>query len=218
MDRPHLLIPLLTLLLASYPAAEAAGPDTAGAVGASGSAPRGMRPIDTRYYRIHTDLDPELARDLAQRLDVMYEAYSQRLRLFNAKDKPIPRFEVYVFRRQEDYLKLTGERRRNTGGVFMSGRNLLESFLGSQGRDGLRRRLQHEAFHQFAHTVISPDLPVWINEGLAQVFEEAVWNGSTFALEQIPPRRLRQLKADMDDRRLLRFEALMAMTHDEWAK
>ena len=61
---------------------------------------------------------------------------------------------------------------KNTGGVFMSGRNLLASFLGDLGRDSLRRTLQHEAFHQFAHTVISPDTPVWLNEGLAQVFEE----------------------------------------------
>ena len=193
-------------------------PSPQGAAHAAGAAPAGMRDIETRHYRIHTDLDPELARDLTQRLDVMYDAYAHRLRLFNAEDRPVPRFEVYLFRRQEDYLKHTGERRRNTGGVFMSGRNLLASFLGGQGRDALRRTLQHEAFHQFAHAVISPDLPVWLNEGLAQVFEEAVWNGSTFVLEQVPPRRLRQLESDIDQRRLIRFETLMALTPDEWAR
>ena len=31
----------------------------------------------------------------------------------------VPRFEVYLFRRQQDYLKHAGERFKNTGGVFM---------------------------------------------------------------------------------------------------
>ena len=47
-----------------------------------GAAPAGMQEFNTQHYRIHTDLDPELARDLARRLDVMYDAYSYRLRLF----------------------------------------------------------------------------------------------------------------------------------------
>src|SRR5688572_21467890 len=31
-----------------------------------------MAALRTRYYRIHTDLEPEFARDLARRLDGMY--------------------------------------------------------------------------------------------------------------------------------------------------
>jgi hypothetical protein len=177
-----------------------------------------MREIETRHYRIHTDLDFELANDLAQRLDAMYEAYSWRLRLFKEKDRPSPRFEVYLYQRQEDYLQLTGQKMRHTGGVFMSGRNLLASFLDKQGRDALRRTLQHEAFHQFAHTVISPNLPVWLNEGLAQVFEEAIWNGSNFALEQVPPRRIRQLEDDVRNKRLMKFDTIMGLSPMEWAK
>ena len=179
-----------------------------------------MREIQTQYYRIHTDLDPQLADDLARRMDKMYELYANRLSGFAPAEKlkTVPRFEVYLFRRQQDYLNYAGERMKNTGGVFMSGRNLLASFLGDLGRDSLRRTLQHEAFHQFAHTVISPDTPVWLNEGLAQVFEEGIWTGTQFDLEQVPPRRLRQLRDDMDNQRLIKFETLMAMTPEEWAR
>jgi hypothetical protein len=182
--------------------------------------PARMREIKTKYYRIHTDLEPKLADELARRMDEMYDLYSRRLSGFQPADKQkaIPRFEVYLYRRQQDYLKLTGERLKNTGGVFMSGRNLLASFLGDLGRDSLRRTLQHEAFHQFAHAVISPDLPVWLNEGLAQVFEEGIWTGSQFDLEQVPPRRLRQLRDDMDNKRLIKFETLMTLTPEQWAK
>ena len=199
------LIPLLAVLALAPARSEAA-------------APPGLRVIETRHYRIHTDLDFELANDLAQRLEAMYSAYSWRLRVFAENGREIPRFEVYLYRRQQDYLNLTGQRMKHTGGVFMSGRNLLASFLEEQGRDALRRTLQHEAFHQFAHTVISPNMPVWLNEGLAQVFEEAVWNGSNFSLEQVPPRRIRQLQADLQNRRFVKFETLMGLSPMEWAK
>ena len=199
------LIPLLAVLALAPARSDAAGPP-------------GLRVIETRHYRIHTDLDFELANDLAQRLEAMYSAYSWRLRVFAENGREIPRFEVYLYRRQQDYLNLTGQRMKHTGGVFMSGRNLLASFLEEQGRDALRRTLQHEAFHQFAHTVISPNMPVWLNEGLAQVFEEAVWNGSNFSLDQVPPRRIRQLQADLQNRRFVKFETLMGLSPMEWAK
>ena len=211
MNPPRRLLLSLSLFVAL---AAAAIP----AFRAPAAGPKNMRDIQTRHYRIHTDLDFELANDLAHRLDAMYEAYSWRLRLFKQGDQPAPRFEVYLYQRQQDYLQLTGQKMRHTGGVFMSGRNLLASFLDAQGRDALRRTLQHEAFHQFAHTVISPNLPVWLNEGLAQVFEEAIWNGSNFALEQVPPRRIRQLEDDIRGKRLVKFETIMALSPMEWAK
>ena len=45
-------------------------------------------------------------------------------------------------------------------------------------RDRLFRRLYHEAFHAYVGTFVYPakdgGLPVWLNEGLAQIFEGAV--------------------------------------------
>ena len=78
-------------------------------------------------------------------------------------------------------------------GVFMPHRRLLAAFVEGVGRDGVRRTLQHEAFHQFAHETFGPNVPVWLDEGLAQVFEEAVWTGNGFVVGQVPPRRVRQL-------------------------
>src|SRR5947207_14909546 len=123
MTRPRRLVPLLSLL-----ALCAARPAPAPAPGRPD-----MREIQTRHYRIHTDLDFELANDLAQRLDARYEAYSWRLRLFREDGQQVPRFEVYLYRNQRDYLQLTGNRMKHTGGVFISGRNLLASFLEGQG-------------------------------------------------------------------------------------
>jgi len=175
-----------------------------------------LRTVDTRHYRIHTDLDAELSADLARRMDAMYEEYARRLAAFKPAGD-VPRLEVYLFARQKDYLAFTGEKLHNTGGVYIPRRNLLAAFLEGQGRDGLRRTLQHEAFHQFAFNSISKELPVWLNEGMAQLFEEAIWTGDGFWLGHIAPRRVRQLQNDLAKGRLIDFETILPMTPEEWA-
>ena len=177
---------------------------------------RVVRVIETEHYRVHSDLDDELTADLTRRLEMLFAEYSRRLADFTIP-QDAPRFEVYLFERRLDYMKLTGDRFPNTGGVFMSGRSLLAGFLEGQGRDGLRRTLQHEAFHQFAYQAISPKLPVWLNEGLAQIFEEGIWTGRQFYIGEIPPRRLRQLQADMAVGRMASFETFIGQTNDGWA-
>jgi hypothetical protein len=175
-----------------------------------------LRDVPTRHYIIHTDLEESVASDLATRMDAMYEEYSRRLAEFKS-DRPIPQLQVYLFARQSDYLHFTNDRLRNTGGVYIPKRNLLAAFLEGQGRDGLRRTLQHEAFHQFAYNCVSPNLPVWLNEGLAQLFEEGIWNGESFWLGQAPPRRIRQLQSDLKRGKIIDFESMLRLTSEQWA-
>src|SRR5262245_57902109 len=109
--------------------------------------------LRTRYYRIHSELDSAFTQDLGRRMDGMYAEYCRRLSGF-ATEKAAGEMEVYLFQKQEDYLRFIRVPLTNSGGVYMPQRNTLAAFLGQQGRDGLRRTLQHEAFHQFAHLVI----------------------------------------------------------------
>lgn len=176
-----------------------------------------LHELNTRHYHIHTDLDDTLARDLGLRMDAMYDEYSQRLAIFKGSGK-VPPLEVYLFHHERDYTHFTGGRLRNSGGVFLPTRNSLAAFLDGPGRDQLRRNLQHEAFHQFAFNGISPGLPVWLNEGLAQFFEEGLWNGDGFVLGEAPPRRIRQLQADLKGDRVIEFGKLLSMTGEQWAR
>ncbi|HEY8748580.1 MAG TPA: DUF1570 domain-containing protein [Tepidisphaeraceae bacterium] len=173
--------------------------------------------LPTPHYLIHTDLDDSIAKDMAQRIEGMYSEYSQRLAAFSGVSN-YPRMEVYLFRQQQDYVKFTGGKIRNTGGIFLPGRNLLAAFLEGQGRQQLRRTLQHEAFHQFAYNAISPDIPIWLNEGLAQFFEEGLWNGPGLVLGESPPRRVRQLQADMKNGQLVPFAQLLPMSDERWGR
>src|SRR5205085_3153808 len=134
-----------------------------------------LRPVTTNHYRIQTDVDSFLAEDLARRMDGMYDEYSRRLVEFNPKEGS-RLFDVFIFQTHSEYARYTNDRFPNTGGVFISGK-ALAAFLEGQGRDQLRRTLQHEAFHQFAFSAIGPKLPVWLNEGLAQIFEEGIYDG-----------------------------------------
>jgi hypothetical protein len=176
-----------------------------------------LKTIQTEHYTLRTDVEPALAADLAARLDAMYEEYDDRMAAF-AKPADTGRlnFDVYVFNAKADYADFTEHKVPNSGGVFMPGRNVLAAFLEGQGRDGLRRTLQHEAFHQFAFTVISPDIPIWLNEGIAQLFEESIWTGKSFVLNQVPPRRVRQLQDDARARRFVPFKEFLAVEHDAW--
>jgi hypothetical protein len=133
-----------------------------------------MRVVNTPHYQIHTELDAEFSDDLARRMEAMHAEYCRRLAIFGTEDAHAP-FKVYLFQTRESYLQLVGEELRNTGGVFSPRRKALAAFLEGQGRDQLRRTLQHEAFHQFAHTAIQGELPIWLNEGLAQYFQECLW-------------------------------------------
>ena len=176
-----------------------------------------LRSFHTPHYLIHTDLEDALAKELGQRMEGMYDEYSQRLAAFSGNGR-LPRMEVYLFRRQQDYVSFTGGKIKNTGGIFLPGRNLLAAFLEGQGRQQLRRTLQHEAFHQWAYNAISPDLPIWLNEGLAQFFEEGLWNGDGFLLGEAPPRRVRQLHADLKGNRLVQLSTLLPMTDEQWGR
>lgn len=169
----------------------------------------------TQHYNLHTDVGVDFADDLGGQLDAMFDEYSRRLGAFGTKVDG--RRDVWVFTRKIDYVKFIDDRLPNTGGVFIPSKNCLAAYLEGQGRDALRRTLRHEAFHQFAFEVIGPNLPVWLNEGIAQVFEEGIYTGDRFLIEQVPPRRLRQLGDDMKNGRLVPFDDFVFMDHKTWA-
>lgn len=176
-----------------------------------------MLAISTSHYNIHTDLDRPLAMDLSRRMDAMFDEYARRFAQLNLQhQQPL---EVFLFASRGDYLQFVGPEYRNTGGLFIPSRHLLAAFLEGQGRDTLRRTLQHEAFHQFAQVAFEHELPPWLNEGLAQIFEEALWTGDSFTLFQVPPRRVRMLQAGLagDPEAFSNLHELVAMTSADWS-
>lgn len=175
-----------------------------------------LRLIKSRHYEIHTDLQPEFADDLARRMDAIFEEYGKRLNDFQPP-APAPALAVYLFSKHDDYTRLTHT--EHSGGIFIANGprgSFLAGHLEDEGRDGLRRILQHEGCHQFTYSAIGSNIPVWLNEGIAELFEDAIWTGDGFRLGEVAPRRVRQLQADIRARTLVDFKSFVRMSHEQW--
>lgn len=161
-----------------------------------------------------------MARDLARDLEFCFGEFSRRLAVFDGMGRPgsDQPFNVYLFTKHADYVKFTNGEFPNTGGIFISRKRALAVYLEDQGREQMRKTLRHEAFHQFAFEKIGPGLPVWLNEGLAQLFEESIRLNDDLRIGLVPPDRLRQLQHDIAKGRLIDFETILKLNDDAWAR
>jgi hypothetical protein len=77
--------------------------------------------------------------------------------------------------------------------------------------------VQHEGFHQFAHSAIGGKMPIWLDEGLAEYFGESLFTGDGFVTGIVPPWRERRLKGEIDAGELKSFDRIMALTPQAWS-
>jgi len=75
-------------------------------------------------------------------------------------------------------------------------------------------RLYHEAFHAYLRNSVYPpqryDVPPWLNEGLAVIFEGGLLEGNTLRCDAPSPVTLKKLKADLAGPAPLELEKLLA--------
>ncbi len=77
-------------------------------------------------------------------------------------------------------------------------------------------RLTHEAFHAYLETFVYPnreyDVPRWLNEGLAQVFEAGLLELHSLRIDAPNMTALENLQAELRSRQPLRLNELLGMT------
>jgi len=165
---------------------------------ASADPARDAPALVTRHYRVYSDL-PE------------------RLSALATPQDPRLVHDVRLYADQADFRLANGTvAGMNTGGLYDSRRRLLTAFVGDGGRAGLKRTLRHEAFHQWAYESIGPGLPVWINEGLAQVFEHGVRVDDTIVLGELPEVKLKIVREAIARGELFDFARILRMDGREW--
>ena len=126
----------------------------------------GLTTYETPYYFMHTDLSGEAALEAAARMTKMAEEYHARTRDFSGDIRE--KLDFYLFKNPDDYMAAGGK--PGSAGFFAGDRLLA---IASNDIDGETWHVvQHEGFHQFAHAVIGGELPIWVNEGLADYFGE----------------------------------------------
>lgn len=170
-----------------------------------------LKSYATRYYTIYTDLDRDTVREAELRINTMAEAYYARTRGFGGGEIRA-KLPFYLFGEIEDYHAAGGM--KGSAGVF-DGKKLM-AFAGEKVTPATWHVVQHEGFHQFVHAVIGGDIPIWVNEGLAEYFGEAVFTGSNFITAAVPPARLRRVQKWIEDGNAISIQSMMSKSHAAW--
>ena len=175
--------------------------------------PGRLKAYTSRYYVIYTDLGIDVAAEASARMTAMAEEYYNRTKDFGGVIRS--RLPFYLFSRSEDYLAAGGT--PGSAGQFSGGRQgVLMALAGSQPSLSLWHIVQHEGFHQFAHMVIGGQLPVWLDEGLAEYFGLGIWTGDGFVTGTIPQGRLAAVRRHIKEDRITPLADFLLMTGADW--
>lgn len=169
-----------------------------------------MPRYETQYYILYTDVPSEQAQEAALRMSRMAEEYHNRTRDFSGAVRT--KFPFYLYQHREDYL--AGGGMTGTDGMFNG--TALYAVAGQRLTDRTWHVVQHEGFHQFAAAVIGGERPMWINEGIAEYFGEALFTGDGFISGVIPKWRLRRLRDETAQSKLLSCQRMMSVSNTDW--
>jgi len=169
-----------------------------------------LQTYNTKYYVIHSDLDQDSVHEAALRMTLMAEAYHERTKGFAGTIRK--RLPFYLFRDAADYSAAGGL--PGTAGVFTGDK--LMAVAGERPGPRTWHTVQHEGFHQFVRAAIGGDIPIWVNEGLAEYFGEAIFTGDGYVVGLIPPRRLARVKHWMNEGKFRSLRKMMLTSHQAW--
>ncbi len=182
-----------------------------------------LREFSSRAYSVHTNLSADEVREFAAHMDSVFAEYQRRFAGFNRRNRePIA---MYLLRSQEDYqafMAQAGLDAKNSGGMFFVQPRIsgLATWTADRGRKQTFEVLQHEGFHQFAFAYLGPDLPVWLNEGLAQYFEDGfLTEQGRMVLGMVNYFRLLHVRKALGKEGktvAFGFEEIIEMTGDRW--
>jgi hypothetical protein len=171
-------------------------------------------------YWIKTDLPAADANALGRHLNIMYEEYSRRLA--SLPPRAPEALNVLIFASQDDYVFTLRTRygisAGGTGGLFfVQGPTMALAFwTGELPRRRVEHVLQHEGFHQFAYSRFGGDLPLWVNEGLAEFFGESIVVGRSLIIGQASPRVVSAVTTAVELDQIVPFRDMLAITPLRW--
>jgi hypothetical protein len=163
----------------------------------------------TPYYTIFTDVDKDHLREADIRMTKMAEEYFNRTREFSGAINQ--RMPFYLYANPEDYYA-TGAPRQSAG--YFDGEKLVAMAGDFDARTW--HVVQHEGFHQFAHFVIRGDLPMWVNEGMAEYFGEGLFTGDGFITGVIPQWRLQRVRKTLAAGKFKSVVDMMNLSQEQW--
>lgn len=175
--------------------------------------------FNSKCYEVYTDMPHAEAKPIASHMDIVFQEYINRFRDFNAQNSQAVR--MYLFSTQSayaDYLTGKGINAANTAGVFFAnGQEAgLAAWVEGQSQVELFHTLQHEGFHHFAHLRLGDNLPIWVNEGLAEYFGRAFVAKGKMKLGAAPEDSIQALVMSIRNKATWNFETMLTMDGETW--
>jgi len=179
-----------------------------------------LRKFTARDIVIYTDLPNVDAREALLRVTAMTEMFSRRIEGFPGE---ISRDQLfYFYRNLQDYrASLNPSPAAGSCGVYTGGELRAAIDISKFSRRSVWHVVQHEGWHGFAHKVITPkarQLPIWLDEALAEYFGEAVWTGDDFVAGVIDPQRLRRVQKRIRKRQFRPWKAMITLPREKWGE
>lgn len=176
--------------------------------------------LRSRHYRILSDLDEESTRFYAEHLDTMHDGYERRFASLAQRVPEVP--AVMMFASEKDYIDVMrirfGINATGSGGMFFvspTGAGLA-FFTESLPRSRVLHVIQHEGFHQYAHSRFLDALPPWLSEGLAEYFGQALVLDGRIVVGQASAAAIDGVKRAIDSGKTVPFQRMLTMTTAAW--
>jgi len=192
-------------------------------IGAAPAQAAKLKPYYAKHYAIQTALTRDETRVLAEHMDRVFEAYQRKFARMGLQAKKQKPMEMYLFRTRKQYVRFMAGHKvsaANTGGMFFYLPKIrgLATFTQDRSVTETCAVLQHEGFHQFAFNYIGPKLPIWVNEGLAQYFEDGILVRGRLHLDMANARRIESIKDALRNRRAIDFARMLSISESEWSE
>lgn len=172
--------------------------------------PDGMKRAESEFYLVFHDLTDIEAAEAMTRMDAMVREYRNRTRDFAGRIQG--KMPFLLFRREADYIAAGAP--EGTAGVY-NGRALM-AVAGKKLDLSTWHTVQHEGFHQFAQLVIGGNLPIWVNEGMAEYFGEGIYTGDSFVTGGIPAYRVKRIVESIKEKKFKPIDQMMDFSHADW--
>lgn len=173
----------------------------------------------TQHYTVYSDLPRDEVALYATHMSRLFDNYQKRFNDFQMRNGGV--MPLYVFHRREDYvafMKQQGVNAEGSGGMFFVSPTAqgLATFTAGRSRAQTFSVLQHEGFHQFAYHYIGVDLPIWINEGIAQYFEDGVLIRGNMTLGLANADRIERVRTAIARNTALPIERILTISPEDW--
>ena len=132
------------------------------------------------------------------------------------------RLDVYVFAKRDEWAftlrtQFAINPPEHGGFIVTPSEYCLAFFTEGLSARAVDQVVQREGFRQFAHNRFERDLPLWLNEGLADLFGEATVVENSLVFGQSTPRMLDELKDAVAKGKHIPFSVMLNISLDDWA-